>query len=203
MKTAIRWLACLAWLGGGVAGMAFEKPTEEQLKAAAENPALVADLVKDASVDQAAEVGKDVIVEIVKLDLEPEERDARAASLVKYLLQALPKDWWTDWAISFAKFVAASPMASMSPSLLSSIQQAIIQTGDVDLGQAFGNAYNLAMQTVAGAPAGGKIVPPQPPPPPVALPRQGPPPQPPPQPPRPPRPPRPPVPPPYEGQRLP
>ncbi len=206
MRTTIRWLACLAWLGGGLACGAFEKPTSDQLKAAAEHPALVGDLVKDASVDQAAEVGKDVIVQIVNLDLEPEERDARAASLVKHLMLAIPTDDWADWAISFAKFLAGSPAASMSPSLLSAVQQAIILTGDVELGNAFGNAYNLAMQTVAGAPAGGKIVPPQPPPPPVALPRQeGPPrpPPPPPGPPRPPRPPRPPVPPPYEGQQLP
>lgn len=188
MKKAIRWLACLAWLGGGMVCGAFDTPTAEQLRAAAADPALVGALVKDASVDQAAEVGKDVIVEIVKLDLTPEERDARAASMVKYLLQALPPDMWNDWAISFARFVAASPSASMSPTLLSAIQQAIIQTGSVDLGNGFGNAYNLAMQTVAGRPAGGKTVPPQPPPPPVALPRE---------------PPRPPVPPPYEGQRLP
>ena len=54
----------------------------------------------------------------------------------------------------------------------------------MDIANVFGNAYNLAMQTVAGAPGGGKNVPPQPPPPPVALPL------------------RPPVAQPYEAQRL-
>ena len=82
------------------------------------------------------------------------------------------------------KFVAASPTASMAPSLLSAIQRAIIEVAGADVGNDFGNAYDLAMQTVAGAPGGGKNVPPQPPPPPVALPL------------------RPPVAQPYEAQRL-
>ncbi|HPC18583.1 MAG TPA: hypothetical protein PL039_00125 [Kiritimatiellia bacterium] len=200
MSSAIRWLGVLGCLMGAVAFGDFTKPALEQLQAAAENPAQLGALLRDASPDQAAETAKDVIIEIIQLDLKPEERDARAASLMDQLFLAMPTDTWPALAISFGRFVAASPAATMSPSLLSAIHQAIIRVGDVDLGEAFGNAFNLAMQTVAGKPAGGKTVPPQPPPPPVALPREGTPPGPPPGP--PPRPPRPPVPPPYEGQSL-
>ena len=67
---------------------------------------------------------------------------------------------------------------------MSALQRAIVEVAGVGVASEFGNAYNLAMLTVAGAPGGGKNVPPQPPPPPVALPL------------------RPPVAAPYEAQRL-
>ncbi len=170
MNAMIRWTMLLGLVAATNAFGAFEKPTREQLQAAAKDPSLVVDLLKDASIDQAAETVKDVIIQIVKLDLKPQVRDDRVFSLVGYLFMAVPKDQWPPLAISLGKFIAASPTASMSPALLSAIQQAIIEVADVDAGSDFGNAYNLAMQSVAGAPGGGKMVPPQPPPPPVALP---------------------------------
>ena len=170
MNAKIIGAVLLAVLAAGTAQAAFEKPTRAELKAAAEDLSKVVELLEDASVDQAAETAKDVVIQIVKLGLEMEERDNRATSLVGYLFMSMAKDQWKALAISFAKFVAASPTASMDPSLLSSLQRAIIEVGGIEVGNVFGNAYNLAMQTVAGAPGGGKTVPPQPPPPPVALP---------------------------------
>ena len=170
MKTKILWLAVLAGLLAGSVFAAFEKPTREQLEAAAENPALVVALVKDANPDQAAEVAKDVIIQIIRLDLKTEERDQRFADLIRYLFTAMPQGDWMALAISLGRFVAASPAASASPDVVSAIEQAVIEFYNVDYGNAFANAYLLSMQTVAGAPGGGKTVPPQPPPPPVALP---------------------------------
>lgn len=152
---------------------AFQKPSDEQLEAAARDPALIGALLTDASIDQAAETAKDVIAEIVQLDLEPEERDQRVAMLVRFTFRAMPEGVWTDLAISLGKFVAASPKASMNAAIVSAIQKSIIETTELKNGTAFGNAYIMAMQTVAGAPGGGKNVPPQPPPPPVALPYEG------------------------------
>ena len=149
---------------------AFQKPSAEQLKAAANDPMLLAALLVDASVDQAAETTKDVVAEIVNLDLKPDERDPRVALLVRILFQTMPEDSWGKVAVSLGRFVAASPKASITPSLVSAIQQSIIQNAELKNGNAFGNAFIMAMQTVAGAPGGGKNVPPQPPPPPVALP---------------------------------
>jgi hypothetical protein len=170
MNARVKWVALLLGVAAWNAYGAFTPPTQDQIQQAAEDPAKVIALVVDASVDQAAEVGKDVIVRIVKLGLKPADRDARIALLVKYLFQALPNNQWRDLAIALAKAVAASPTASMSPPIVSAIQRTIIaETGMVN-GTAFGNAYNLAMQTVAGAPGGGKNVPTPPPPPPVALP---------------------------------
>ena len=170
MNAKIRWVVLLICVAAWNAYGAFEKPTREQLKAAAKEVSLIVDLLKDASIDQAAETAKDVIIQIVQLDLKPVERDSRIASLAAYLFATMASDQWRALAISLAKFVAASPAASMSPATVSATQRAVIEIAGVDIGNEFGNIYNLAMQTVAGAPGGGKTVPPQPPPPPVALP---------------------------------
>ena len=193
IKALAVMLGIVAW---NVAG-AFTPPTQEQLAAAAVDPALVVALVQDATAAQTAQVGKDVIIEIVKLDLEPEGRDERIALLLQYLFKSRPDDP-ESLATALGRAVAASPTASMGPAILSAVQQAIIAISGVEIGTAFGNSYNLSMQTVAGAPGGGKNVPPPPPPPPVALPVEVRPPAP-----QPPRPPRPPVAQPYEAQRLP
>jgi hypothetical protein len=185
MKATIQWVAVLVGLVAWNAYGAFEKPTHDQLKEAAKDPSKVVALLQDASIDQAAETAKDVIIQIVYLDLKPAERNDRIAAVVTYLFKAMPEDQWKDLAIALAKFVAASPAASMAVDNLSTIQRTIIEETSKDVGEDFGNAYNLAMLTIAGAPAGGKTVPPQPPPPPVALPL------------------RPPVAQPYEAQRLP
>ena len=173
MNAKIKGAILLVVLAAWNAQAAFEKPTQAELKAAAEDLSQMVDLLKDASIDQAAETAKDVVIQIVKLDLKIKERDSRASSLVSYLFLSMPKDKWKALAISFAKFVAASPTASMDPSLLSALQRAIIEVAGVEISNIFGNAYNLAMMSIAGAPGGGKTVPPQPPPPPVALPYEG------------------------------
>ena len=174
MSWKIKWAAVLAGmvLAGNAYGI-FVAPTQDQLKAAAQDPPKIIALVQDASIDQAAVVCRDVIIEIVKLNLKPEVRNARIGSLVRNLFTIMPQDQWPPLAVALAKVVAASPTASMSPATVSAIQQAIIALGGVGDGNAFGNAYNLSMQTVAGAPGGGKNVPSQPPPPPVALPYEG------------------------------
>jgi len=154
---------------------AFVQPTGEQLTQAAENPALIRALVKDASVSQAAEVTRNVIVKIVGLGLPPVTRDARVTAVVTEVFKAMPGKAKAR-AAALGKAVAASPAASGDPAMVSTIQQAVIAATGTEgsaAGAAFGNAYNLAMQSVAGAPGGGKLVPPTPPPPPVATPYEG------------------------------
>ena len=180
----VKWAALAICLAGMDAQAAFDRPTRAELKAAAEDLSKVVELLQDASIDQAAEVARDVVIEIVKLGLDQAERDSRASSLVGYLFMTFPEGDWTSLAIVLGRMVAASPTASMDPSLLSALQRAIVEVAGVGVASEFGNAYKLAMLTVAGAPGGGKNVPPQPPPPPVALPL------------------RPPVAAPYEAQRL-
>ncbi len=173
MRIKIRWIGLimglLAWTAYGI----FIPPTRDQVKEAAQDPSLVVAMLQDATAPQAAEVAKDIIIQIVDLDLKDEDRDVRIASLTSYLFLAWPQGHWTDLAMALGRFVAASPTASMSAATVSATQRGIIQVANVQVGDAFGNAYNLSMQTIAGAPGGGKTVPPQPPPPPVALPYEG------------------------------
>lgn len=173
------WIAiALACLSVSPSFGAFTPPTEEQLGAAAAEPARVRPLLKEASVEQAALVAKDVIILIVKAGLPPVSRDDRIRSVVQQVFQALPGKGLA-LAAALGSAVAASPAASMSAAVVSSIQSAVVaaagaaHAGATTLsgaGTAFGNAYNLSMQTIGGAPGGGKTVPPTPPPPPVVLP---------------------------------
>jgi hypothetical protein len=170
MNNRIRWFILSAALLAVAAEAAFTPPTREQLQAAAKEPALVVALLQDANSEQVAEVGRDVVIEIVRLGLKPKDRDVRISQLVEYLFKAMSEEDSMELAIAMGKAVAGSPTASMSADTVSAVQLGIILAVNVEHANAFGNAYNLAMQTIAGAPGGGKTVPPQPPPPPVALP---------------------------------
>ena len=172
MRKIVWALVFLSWWVAGSAFGVFVAPTPEQIQAAAKDPPQVVALLQDASVAQASNVGKDVIIEIVRLGLKPEDRDKRIRELVGHLFAALPGQT-KALAVAMGLKIAASPTASMSPEIVSAVQVAIIAFTDVSTGNDFGNSYTLAMQTVAGAPGGGKTVPPQPPPPPVALPYEG------------------------------
>jgi hypothetical protein len=154
---------------------AFVAPTDKQIAQAANTPATIRSLLVDASILQAADVIKSVIIKILSLGLQPAMRDARVAAVVSNAIKSMP-DKAEALAAALGKTIAASPTASGTPQVVSAIQQAIILSAGSNggvAGAAFGNAYNLAMQSIAGAPGGGKIVPPTPPPPPVALPYEG------------------------------
>jgi len=169
MNRLIPFLAVAVLAAATAARGAFVEPTRDQLKAAAQHPPMVVALVQDANVEQAAQVARGVFIEIINLDLEDEERDQRLTDVVFHLYAAFP-DSHKGLSSALGRMVAASPAASMSAEVVSAIQLGVIKATNTANGNTFGNAYTLAMQTVAGAPGGGKTVPPQPPPPPVALP---------------------------------
>ena len=76
MKLKITGMILLATLAAGNAHAAFERPTRAELKAAAEDLSKVVELLEDASIDQAAEVAKDVVIQIVKLGLDRTKQNA-------------------------------------------------------------------------------------------------------------------------------
>lgn len=173
----IGWVVLAAAIGltAESAWAVFAPPAESRLREAADDPTKLRELLRDASVNQAADVTRSVLVRIVKLDLKPKERNARLISLMKTLIQAMPGHG-NALAVILGRAVAANPTASLAPDLISAIQSALVVASGNDgagAGASFGNAYQLAMLTVAGAPGGGKNVPPTPPPPPVALPYEG------------------------------
>lgn len=172
MKT-MKWLI-LGLLGFALhqAQAAFQMPTEAQMKAVAEAPDQVGPLLREASAVEAADVVKDVIIQIVGSGLPPVTRDQRISTLISHACRAM-KGKEQAFAVALGRAVAASPGASTTQDVVSSVQLAIASIGGAQAGTGFGNSYNIAMQSVSGAPGGGKTVPPAPPPPPVATPYDG------------------------------
>lgn len=172
MKT-MRWVV-LGLLGCALqhAQAAFLAPSEEQIKAVAEAPQQVGPLLREASPIEAAGVVKDVIIKIVGSGLPPVTRDQRIAAVISQAYRAM-KGKEQAFAVALGRAIAASPGANTTADVVSAVQQALVTAGGAQAGTGFGNSYNMAMQTVAGAPGGGKSVPPAPPPPPVATPYNG------------------------------
>jgi hypothetical protein len=169
MNTSIRRIILAAVLLAGAAEAAFTPPTQEQLQAAAKEPALVVALIVDANAEQAAEVGKDVVIEIVTLGLKPKERDARISQLVEFLFKAMPEDNSMELAVALGKAVAGSPTASMTAEIVSAIQLGIILAVNVEHGPHFHAEAELvggavaedlggAVGDAAGGPEGGESI---------------------------------------------
>lgn len=171
------WIV-FAWAGlsAATASARFVSPAEAQLRRAATDTNMVGAMIKDASVAQAADVIRDVIVQILSRDLPPVARDERIAAVVNQAFRAMPGQE-TSLASALGAALAVSPSASKIASVVSLIQRTAVtaskSAGVSGSGTAFANAYMIAMQTVAGAPGGGTAVPPIPAPPPVAVPYEG------------------------------
>jgi hypothetical protein len=174
LRRAGRTLAVAIALTAGSAWAVFTPPTDSQLQETAKEPARIAALVHDATAAQAADVTRNVIVLIIRLDLSAKTRDARIGLLINKLFAAMPGQTFV-LAATLGRLVAAHPTASTNPAIVSAIQQAVVTaagSSGSEAGASFGNAYQMALQTVAGAPEGSQTIPP-PPPPPVALPYEG------------------------------
>ncbi len=172
MKTAICLVITAITLTANCARADYVEPSDEQIEQAAAEPAKVEAMAKDATVLEGAILIKDVVVKIVDTALPPVTRDKRIGSVVACVFRIMVTRS-KELSVALARAIAASPGASATPDVVSVIQQAVMKAAGADAGKAFGNSYILAMQTVAGAPGGGKSVPPLPPPPPVAIPYEG------------------------------
>jgi hypothetical protein len=71
---------------------AFKAPTDKQIQGAAEKPAAIKALLKDATRVQAADVLLRAVRAVEKMDLKPEEKKARVAELFAEVQQAMGKD---------------------------------------------------------------------------------------------------------------
>ena len=81
---------CLATvITASAAWAAFVAPTADQLRDAAENPAKVAALLKDASAQQAAEVLRDLLIRAAGLGLTGDQLSARVRQVVQAAFGAM------------------------------------------------------------------------------------------------------------------
>ncbi len=90
MRTLYRTVAVVLMAGAISAPAAFKPPTDEQVAAAAENPAQGAALVADATPEEAAAVLKAIYEKIVAMNLEPAAFTARIALVTGAVFKAMP-----------------------------------------------------------------------------------------------------------------
>ena len=125
----------------------FTPPTEEQLAAAANDPAMEAALLQGASAEQAAQVMKAIIVQVLASGLDSQAVNARVASIVSAGFAAMPAGSAPALASSLGSACGATLAISANPAVVSSIQSTIATaggSGGADLAASFGESYTEA-----------------------------------------------------------
>jgi hypothetical protein len=128
---------------------AFTPPSAQQLSAAANDPALVSALMKDASAEQAAQVLKALIVKISGLGLESQAASARITAVVNGGFSAVPAGSVVLLASELGTLAGKTSSISGNPTLVSTIQNAIATAGGrsgAALASGFGSAYTAARE---------------------------------------------------------
>lgn len=134
----------------------FVTPTPVQVKAAALNPAgNMAGVLRDASVNQAAEVTKAVIAQVLLLKLSPEAQAARITEVVGGAMGSVPAELRLAFATALGSAIGGSPVIRQTPGAVTAIQSAVAAAGGTVNGSAmatsFGNAYQTETQAGTGS----------------------------------------------------
>jgi hypothetical protein len=158
MRTS--WIALLvvAGLVATVLG-AFTPPTQEQINAAANDPATVAQLIQGASPAEAASVVAAVTEAIMNRGLTAETAMALVQSLVTSALGAVPAAEQGAFATALGTACGASTPIQNSPVVVSNIQSALASVGGAlggTLAANFGTAYQNSVGNTGGDGSGGK-----------------------------------------------
>jgi len=163
----------------------FTKPSDARLEQAAATPAQIAELLSDASSEQAAEVVKAVILKILAnhrgdtAAFQPGGTvESLIAGVIRHALSALPPDQWKTFASAMGTVCGNSPVINANRGVVSFIQGSLATAGG-NVGVALAQSFAVGF-TAAATPAGSVGVQGQnqnqaPPPlrPPVATPYRG------------------------------
>jgi hypothetical protein len=147
-----------------LAASTFKAPTAGQLAAAAKNPAAIEALLVGASPEQAAQVIKAVVVQVMALGLSPTVQATSISSVIATSFAAAPAGSAPLLASSLGTACGATVAISANPAVVSSIQGTIATAGGsagAVMAEAFATAYTAAK--AASTPASDAT-----PPPPVA-----------------------------------
>jgi hypothetical protein len=133
---------------------AFAPPTPDQVTAAAAAPAAnMAALLKDASAAQAAGVVREVLEEVIGLNLPGDQRDARLAAVVRGALEALPANLREAFASALGGALAGSTAVCGTPGALAAVRNAMAAAGGGgELGAQLVASFNQSFQPGGGAP---------------------------------------------------
>ena len=152
MKKVIVVLVVLL-LAMASAQAAFVPPTAAQIKAAADDPAQIKALLKDATPDQASGVLLSVIRRLQQMDIKPEVKKERVGKLFAAVQEVMGKN---------AGLVISDAAKRINPELLPTVAA----PGAGAAQPSMPIALPLAPPIQPGAPAPAPALPPPPPPPP-------------------------------------
>jgi len=147
MKKTLLGIVGVMMISGLSASAAFTPPTDEQLTAAANDPATLAALLVGASPEQEAQVVKAVIVQLEALGLPAATQGARVSAVVAAAFADTPAASMSLLAASLGTACGASVAISANPAVVSSVQSAVITAGGASgavLARTFGEAYTEA-----------------------------------------------------------
>lgn len=122
---------------------AFIAPTQQQILAAANDPATLSALLKDATPNDAATMAVSIFEAITSLSLSHKEEKNRIAAVVKILFQAFPNQA-NQLAAELGDHMALIPRGSKTRSAVSVVQRTIIEAAGAPAGLEFANAFKDA-----------------------------------------------------------
>jgi hypothetical protein len=144
MRTSNLLLVGVLFLTATLSAMAaFTPPTDAQIKSAAENPALLAPLLKGASLEETAHVVKAVIARMGSLHLSNDVLTARVTEVVNACLAAVAEGGHDEFCRILGTEMGISEAIKSNPAIVSAVQGALAAHGAGEA-TAFGDAYEAA-----------------------------------------------------------
>lgn len=123
-KIATVWMiAGIIGLHAATAQAGFTPPTAEQIAAAAENPTDgLADMLSEASAEQAAEVVKLLLATVLQQGLDNDAQLEKITDIVRAAMRALPLEVEMSFAEALGTALANASGISLTPEAISAIQ---------------------------------------------------------------------------------
>ena len=141
----------------------FAVPSDEQLAAAANDPAQMNALLQGASAEQAAQVVKTVIVHVLGLGLDTQLANSKISAVVRAGFSAMPAGTGPVMASSLGSLCGFSTVISVNPAVVSVVQNAVASSGGGNgaaMATAFGKSFVAAKQQADANANGTQTAPP-------------------------------------------
>ena len=149
MKRILTVGALIVVMGAGIALADYHAPSAQQLAQAAATPASVAALIAGASAEQAADVVRAVIAQVLGLNLGDEAQATRITQVVAAAMGGLEGPQLQAFATALGQAVGGSAVLRGNLAVVSTIQAAVVTaagSSGTAIGAAFGDAYNSAIR---------------------------------------------------------
>ncbi len=133
--------ACMAAITAALVSVqAFEMPSSAQVRAAADNPAALAQLAQGASPEQAAAILTGALAELLAKNMEADDRIDLARQLTARFMGLFPRPQQDEFAQALGRLIGGNAALRAQNALVSAVQGAVAQ-GNGDVAQLFAVAY--------------------------------------------------------------